>query len=119
MVLWMQYSGYSKKFRHEVVNAVLKAYDEIHRKAECGERPVYQPFDWNRDERDKAKRNKAGSWYLKGGYESVSQFVPSTPDSILQEMNQSEQSYSIKSIINSLAELASFCSISVLVSNSP
>ena len=29
MVLRMQYSRYSKKFRHEVVNAALQAYDEI------------------------------------------------------------------------------------------
>ena len=78
----MQYSGYSKIFQHELVNAALKACDEIHRKADCG-------YDWNRDERDKAKRNKVGSWYLKGGYESVI-FVPSTPDSILQQRYQSE-----------------------------
>ena len=31
MVLRMQYSGYSKKFQHEVVNATLQAYDEIHK----------------------------------------------------------------------------------------
>ena len=30
-----------------------------------------------------------GSWYLRGGYESVI-FVPSTPDSILQLMYHSE-----------------------------
>ena len=30
-----------------------------------------------------------GSWYLKAGYESVI-FVPSTPDSILQQRYQSE-----------------------------
>ena len=29
----------------------------------------------NREERDKAKRNKVGLWYLRGGYESVI-FVP-------------------------------------------
>ena len=84
MVLWMQYSGYSKKFWHEVENAALKAYDKIHRKADCGDKStLYRPYDWNRDERDKAKRNEVGSWYLKEGYESVI-FVPSTPDSILQ-----------------------------------
>ena len=42
MVLRMQYSGYSKKFRHEVVNAALKAYDEIQRKANNLERPMYR-----------------------------------------------------------------------------
>ena len=34
MVLRMQYSGYSKKFWHEVVNVDLKAYDEVCRKAD-------------------------------------------------------------------------------------
>ena len=61
----------------------------VRRKADCIEHPLYRPYDWNRDERDKAKRNKVGSWYLKGGYESVI-FVPSTPDSILQQRYQSE-----------------------------
>ena len=89
MVLRMQYSGYSKKFRYEVVNAALKGYDEIHRKAECGERPLYRPYSWNREERDKAKTEKANTWYGRGGYESVI-FVPSTPDSVLQQRYQSE-----------------------------
>ena len=89
MVLRMQYSGYSKKFRHEVVNAALKAYDEIQRKAKNGERPLYRPYDWNREERDKAKKNKVNDWYGRGGYQSVI-FVPSTPGSVLQQRYQSE-----------------------------
>ena len=89
MVLRMQYSGYSKKFRHEVVNAALKAYDEIQRKANNGERPLYRPYDWNREERDKAKKNKVNDWYGQGGYQSVI-FVPSTPGSVLQQRYQSE-----------------------------
>ena len=74
MVLRMQYSGYSKKFRHEVVNAALKAYDEIQRKAENGERPLYRPYDWNREEREKAKKksrsertktvSENGGWFV-------------------------------------------------------
>ena len=87
MVLRMQYSGYSKKFRHEVVNAALKAYDEIQRKAKNGERPLYRPYDWNREERDKAKKNKVNDWYGRGGYQSVI-FVPSTPGSVLQQRYQ-------------------------------
>ena len=85
----MQYSGYSMKFRHLVVNAALKAYNEICRKADCRERPLHRPYDWNREERDKAKRNKVVSCSLRGGYESVI-FVPSTPDSILEQRYQSE-----------------------------
>ena len=71
--------------KYEVVNAALKAYDKVCRKADCGERPLYRPYDWNR----KAKRNKVGSWYLRGGYESVI-FVSSIPDFILQQKYQSE-----------------------------
>ena len=56
-VLRMQYFRYSKKFRHEVVNAALKAYDEIQRMANNGKRLLYRPYDWNREERDKAKKN--------------------------------------------------------------
>ena len=35
MILRMQYSVYSKTFWHRVVNAALKAYEEICRKADC------------------------------------------------------------------------------------
>ena len=45
MVFTMQYSGYSKKFLHEVVNAALKAYSNIGRKADCGARPLYRPMN--------------------------------------------------------------------------
>ena len=46
---------------HEVVNAALKAYHEICRKADCGEHPLYRPYDWNMKERNKAKSNKVGA----------------------------------------------------------
>ena len=45
MVLRMQYWRYSKKFQHEVVNAALKACDEIQRQAINGEHPFGRPYD--------------------------------------------------------------------------
>ena len=48
---------------------------------------MYRPYDWSRKERGKAKKNKVGSWYLRGGYESAI-IVPTTPDSILQQRYQ-------------------------------
>eukprot|EP00794_Sanderia_malayensis_P000615 gene615-1277_t len=48
-----------RKFRYKIVTSALKAYDEIHRKVERGERPLYRPYEWNREERDQAKINKA------------------------------------------------------------
>ena len=89
MVLRMQFSKYTQKFRYEIVNAALKAYDEIKRKVSIGERPLYRPYEWNRQERDEMKREKAVGWYKRGGYESVI-FVPSTPESVLQRRYQAE-----------------------------
>ena len=85
----MQYSGYSKKFRHEVVNAALTAYDEIQGKANDGERPLYRLYDWNLEERNKAKNNYMNDWCGRGGYRSVI-FVPSTPGSVLPKRYQSD-----------------------------
>ena len=89
MALRMQFSGYSKKFRHEVVDSAVKAYDDIRRKVTSGERPLYRPFEWEREERDQVKQNKVLNWYKKGGYESII-FVPSTPGSELQRRYQEE-----------------------------
>ena len=89
MVLRMQYSGYTKKFRYEVVMAALNAYDVLLAKVRGGERPLYRPFEWDRVERDKKKRDKKLEWYKKGGFESVV-FVPSTPGSELQRRYQEE-----------------------------
>ena len=89
MVLRLQFSGYTKKFRHEIVDSALKAYDEIIRKVSNGERPRYRPYEWNRQERDAMKKKKAVGWYQQGGYESVI-FVPSTPNSVLQRRYQAE-----------------------------
>ena len=71
MVLRLQFSGYTQKFRHEVVNAALKAYDVIKDKVSRGERPLYRPYEWMRDERDAMKKEKALGWYKRGGYKSV------------------------------------------------
>ena len=84
MVLRMQYSGYSKKFRYEVVNSALKAYDERMSADENGTRPLYRPNGWKTRERAIEKQKKKNSWYKKGGNDSVI-FVPATPRSELQK----------------------------------
>ena len=84
MVLRMQYSGYSKKFRYEVVNSALKAYDERMSADESGTRPLYRPKGWETRERAIEKQKKKISWYKTGGDDSVI-FVPATPGSELQK----------------------------------
>ena len=67
IILLLQFLGYTQKFRHKVVNAALKAYDDIGHKVSCRERPHYRPYEWMREERDATKKEKAVEWYKRGG----------------------------------------------------
>ena len=53
MVARMQYSGYNKKIRVEVVNSAMNAYHKISRSAQSKERPIHRPKTWEGDEREK------------------------------------------------------------------
>ena len=52
----MQFSGYEKKFKGEVVKSAFKAYRTIIEKDERGEQPLYRPKMWKRVERQKERR---------------------------------------------------------------
>ena len=58
MVLRMQYSGYSKKFRYEVVDSALKAYRTRKKADQEGERPLHRPKEWRKEEREQEKIEK-------------------------------------------------------------
>ena len=58
MVLRMQYSGYSKKFRYDVVEPVLRAYKTRNKADQEGERPLHRPKEWRKDEREQEKVRK-------------------------------------------------------------
>ena len=85
----MQYSGYSKRFRTEVVRSALHAFDRMLEKDKDGEVPLYRPRGWNEVERAKGRRAKKGDWFKRGdqGNESVV-FVPATPGSELRRRYQ-------------------------------
>eukprot|EP00794_Sanderia_malayensis_P002694 gene2694-3113_t len=89
MVLRMQFSAFPKKFRYKIVNSALKAYDEIHLRVELEERPLYRPYEWNREERDRGKKNRVLNWYKNEKYDSVI-FIQSTLGSELKRKYQSE-----------------------------
>ena len=98
MVLRMQYSGYSKKFRYEVVDSALKAFRARQRAEREGERPLHRPKEWRKVEREKEKSERKSNWYKRGGNESVI-FVPATPNSRLRKEYQKEikqQGFNIK-----------------------
>ena len=85
MVLRMQYSGYSKKFRCDVVDSALKAYRTRKIADQEEERPFHRPKEWKKEEREQEKIGKKSSWYKRGG-----KVVPATPNSQLQKMYQTE-----------------------------
>ena len=87
MMKRMQYSGYNQKFRYEVLNSALHAFEEMKKKDESGEQPLYRSKHWRRKERRAAKEEKRKNWYKRGGYESVI-FVPSTKESTLLKQLQ-------------------------------
>ena len=62
VVLRMQYSGYNKKLRNEVVDSALKAYRAKEEAEQEGERPMYRSKNWRKDEREQvmAKKQKSG-----------------------------------------------------------
>ncbi|XP_044170062.1 uncharacterized protein LOC122954094 [Acropora millepora] len=85
MIKRMQYSGYSKGFRYEVVQSALHAYKKIQTLDQTGVKPMYRPKEWRQNERRKEKEEKRRSWYRKGNYSSVI-FVPATPGSSLKRL---------------------------------
>ena len=85
----MQFSGYDQRFRSEVVKSALQAHKKILSQDEKGEKPLYRPKEWNRIEREKNRRAKKGTWFKKGGYESVV-FIPATPKSELKKKYENE-----------------------------
>ena len=78
----MQYSGYNQQFRYEVLMSALNAFEEMKKKDENGEQPLYRPKEWKKVERRKEKERKKKDWYKRGGYETVI-FVPCTHESML------------------------------------
>eukprot|EP00794_Sanderia_malayensis_P013421 gene13421-14800_t len=61
----------------------------IHRRVELGEHPLYRPFEWNREERDRVKKNRIPNWYKNGKYVSMI-FIQSTSGSELKRKYQNE-----------------------------
>ena len=84
MVLRMQYSGYNKEFRYEVVDSAVKAYRARQEAELKGERPMHRLKGWRKGEREAEKSGKRDDWYKRGGDEALI-FVPATPGSQLQK----------------------------------
>ena len=82
--LRMQFSGYTKEFRFQVMSSAVKAHNTLMQKELNGDRPLYRSRDWNKFERRQQKEQKKKDWYKEGDYDSV-MFIPATPGSALKK----------------------------------
>ena len=72
----MKRSGYPEDYRKEVLEASIVGYKKQVTASEAGEKPLYRPRWWRKQERAKSKMLKKGSWYRPS---DTVLFVPSTP----------------------------------------
>ena len=73
--LRIQYSGYNKQFRYQVINSSINAYNTLINKETAGVRPLYRNREWNKIERREMKDNKKKDW----DKEDSCVFIPATP----------------------------------------
>ena len=82
----MQNSGYSSEERAKVYKSAKKKYDDMLKRDQEGETPLYREKNWNRLERLKEKEKKKISWYKSGKNEAEAVFfVRATPEGKLAE----------------------------------
>ena len=98
-MLRLQFSGYCKRLREDILKSALNAYKKIKEDVEKGRRPLYRAKQWKQEERYKVKRRKKKEWFKtnrgkrvntdrdkgKGQYKSVL-FVQPTRGSKLKKL---------------------------------
>ena len=65
-MLKLKNSGYSKKYRKEILISAEKAFEEMVKNDKEGVKPLFRSRDWNSKERKQQKENKKLQWYKKG-----------------------------------------------------
>ena len=94
-MLKLKMSGYDQKFRMEILDSALKAFEKMKTDDEMGIKPMYRSRDWNFEERTRNKSMKKLGWWnskhSKIKYTSVL-FVTPTPGGILvKDLKQREE----------------------------
>ena len=74
----MKDAGYGERYRKSILEQALAIYDRKKEEERNGQRPVYRPKSWQKEERRKKKRESKHDWSTKGGYIAPI-FVPSSP----------------------------------------
>ena len=78
-------SGYVKKYISEIIESGFAAFDKQLKANDEGVTPLYRPREWNRETRDKEKKQKVSNWFKTGGFEHKL-LIPSTPNGELKKL---------------------------------
>ena len=62
-MLKLKKSGYTEKFRREVLSSIFNAYHKMVEEDKTGVKPLYRSREWNSEERKIAKLKKKGNWW--------------------------------------------------------
>ena len=94
-MLKLKNSGYSPKYRTEILDSALSAYEKILSEHKAGTKPMYRGRDWKKEERQEKKKYRKINWFNTGPkkieYKSVL-FVPITKGGkLLKEMKKREE----------------------------
>ena len=65
-MLKLKNSGYNTKFRTEILDSALLAYEKIIAADRAGTKPIYRDRDWNKEERNQKKNTRKTNWYKTG-----------------------------------------------------
>ena len=86
LMLKLKNSGYNQKFRTEVLDSSIKAFQRMVEEDKSGIKPLFRPREWNFEERQKSKNEKKRNWWNNTNaqiqYTSVL-FVTPTPGGVL------------------------------------
>ena len=62
-MLKLKNSGYSKKYRMEILDSATKAFNTMLEDDKNNIKPLFRARSWNKNERDEKKKNKRVNWY--------------------------------------------------------
>ena len=70
-------SGYGTRYRFEIINNAMTAFDRMKEEQEHVDRPINRPRSYQPEVRRKKNLSAKSNWYQNGGYSTV-MFVPAT-----------------------------------------
>ena len=66
MLVMKKNSGFDIKYRTEILDSALVAFERIMVEDKSGTKPLFRSRDWNKEERNKCKNEKKHNWFKTG-----------------------------------------------------